>query len=81
MSDDWYLKAGHVIGLLVGAICFVGSWIYCTAEYGYLLGFSLGWFPSAISAFLAYWVTRFLWGPAFCAVAGIWLLQGFNPSL
>ncbi len=47
------------IGGLISFIVFVGSWIYCISEYGYLLGVGLGWLPSMIVAFLAY----FLWFP------------------
>ena len=48
------------IGGLISFIVFVGSWIYCISEYGYLLGVGLGWLPSMIVAFLAY----ILWLPA-----------------
>ena len=40
-----------------GAIVFIGSWIYCIAEYGFLLGVGLGWLPSMIVAGIA----GFLW--------------------
>lgn len=47
----WEVYRG--IGGIVGAIVFVGSWIYCIVTYGYLLGFGLGWLPSLIVAFIA----------------------------
>lgn len=31
-------------------IIFVGTWIYCIASYGFLLGVGLGWLPSLITA-------------------------------
>ncbi len=31
-------------------IVFVGAWTYCTGEYGFLLGFGLGWLPAGILA-------------------------------
>lgn len=48
-------------GLILGGIAFVGSWIYCVSEYGYLLGFGLGWLPSIILAGLVYAVIYYLW--------------------
>ena len=42
----------HWVGIVVAVIAFCGSWIYCIAEYGYLLGFGLGWLPSIILAAL-----------------------------
>lgn len=49
MSDDIY-KIGYVI---TAFIVFVGTWIWCISEYGFLFGVGLGWLPSAIVAFLA----------------------------
>lgn len=49
---DWgsiYTGGAYLTGFLV----FVGSWIYCIAHYGYLLGVGLGWLPSLIVACLA----------------------------
>lgn len=34
-------------------ITFIGSWIYCIAKYGFLLGVGLGWLPSLIVAVIA----------------------------
>lgn len=34
-------------------IVFIGSWIYCIASYGYLMGVGLGWLPSLIVATVA----------------------------
>lgn len=33
-------------------LTFIGSWIYCMEEYGFLLGFGLGWLPSLLLAVL-----------------------------
>lgn len=42
------------IGFAVTAfIVFIGSWIYCIANYGFLLGLGLGWLPSMIVAVIA----------------------------
>ncbi len=51
MQDDsqWY-----IIGFWITAsITFLGSWIYCIATYGFLLGVGLGWLLSVIVAVIA----------------------------
>lgn len=60
--DGDYLVVGHWLGIAAAVVGFFASWIFCASEYGYLLGFGLGWLPSSILAFLLYWATRFLWG-------------------
>jgi len=47
MSDDDFYRLGYGI---TAFITFIGSWIYCIYEYGYLLGVGLGWLPSLIVA-------------------------------
>ncbi|MEO3474848.1 hypothetical protein AAFN86_23505 [Roseomonas sp. CAU 1739] len=42
---------------LTALAVFAGSWIYCIATYGYLLGVGLGWLPSIFVAGIA----AFLW--------------------
>lgn len=32
--------------VLVGIAAFLGSWGYAVAEFGWLLGLGLGWFPA-----------------------------------
>lgn len=49
MSEDAY-KVGAAISWV---IVFLGSWAYCVAEYGFLIGVGLGWLPSAIVASIA----------------------------
>jgi hypothetical protein len=51
----------HWVGLVCAVLGFFGSWAYCTSEYGYLLGFGLGWLPSAILAAIIYAVIRYMW--------------------
>lgn len=41
----WYIGAW-----IVGVPTFIGTWIWCIAEYGFLLGVGLGWLPSLITA-------------------------------
>ncbi|MBK7207660.1 MAG: hypothetical protein IPH91_05190 [Elusimicrobia bacterium] len=68
--DDWY-----EIGFGITAfIIFVGSWIYCIANYGFLLGVGLGWLPSLIVAFIggALWPLILL---VFLAIAGLILFN------
>ena len=36
-------------GFLFGGVTFIGCWIYCISEYGFLLGVGLGWLPSLIT--------------------------------
>ena len=40
-------------GLIVWIVTFIGCWIYCIANYGFLLGVGLGWLPAAIVASVA----------------------------
>ena len=48
-DSEWY-----GIGFVITAIItFIGSWIYCIATYGFLLGVGLGWLPSIIVAVIA----------------------------
>lgn len=44
----------YQIGFAITAcIVFIGSWIYCIIEYGFLLGVGFGWVPSIIVAVIA----------------------------
>lgn len=47
--DDNCYRIGFIA---TAAITFFSSWIYFTAQYGFLFGFGLGWVPSVILAFL-----------------------------
>jgi len=49
MSSDTYWG----IAALVGFVTFLGSWLYCIATYGFLVGVGIGWLPSAITAVVA----------------------------
>lgn len=42
---------------ITGLIIFIGSYIYCINEYGFLFGLGLGWLPSFIIALIA----AYLW--------------------
>jgi hypothetical protein len=60
MVGSLYVIGGYITFGLV----FLGSWIYCIATYGYLLGVGLGWLPSAIVGALA----AALWPLIFLAI-------------
>lgn len=59
---------------LTGVITFIGCWIYCIAEYGFLFGVGLGWLPSGICAVLA----ALLWPLIALLIAGILFLSWSN---
>ena len=46
-------KGGAVV---TWVLIFVGTWIYCIAEYGFLLGVGLGWLAAAITASVLCWL-------------------------
>ena len=58
------------IGVFIAFIVFVVSWIYCINTYGYLLGVGLGWLPSMIVAFLAF----YLWLPILIIIAILYFM-------
>lgn len=60
------------VTILVWLAVFLGSWIYCIAEYGYLLGVGLGWLPSVIVASLA----ALLWPLAAIGAVILWVMYG-----
>lgn len=68
MAGEEYLTIGAWHGRIVGVIAFIGGWIYCTATYGFLLGFGLGWIPSGILAGIVATALIFLWLPVDCLV-------------
>lgn len=55
---------------LTAVITFVITWLWCIAEYGFLLGVGLGWLPSAIVAAIA----GFLWPLIALAIVALILL-------
>lgn len=69
LYKGWYLDMGIPIGSLAGLITFIGAWIYCMANYGFLFGFGLGWLPAIILAVMVGFATRYLWGPMAVALA------------
>jgi hypothetical protein len=55
-------------GWISAGMTFIAAWIYCTATYGFLFGFGLGWIPSAILAAIVGIAMVFLWKPALILV-------------
>ena len=45
MNKEIYQSIRGVVG-----VTFIVAWIYCIANYGFLLGVGLGWLPAAITA-------------------------------
>ena len=45
---DGYVTGYWITWLLI----FIGTWIYCIATYGFLLGVGLGWLAAGITAFV-----------------------------
>jgi hypothetical protein len=71
-NSEWYLTIGTILGAISALAAFLISWWYCAAEYGYLLGFGLGWLPSVILAAIIYFAVRYLWGlPAVLVVLAL----------
>jgi len=68
-----YMAVGKGLGLIAWVLTFIACWFYCVAEYGFLLGVGLGWLPALICAYLAFFLTIALWGPALMIVT-FWLL-------
>lgn len=64
-DDLWTETIYPAGGLVTGFIAFVVLWIYCIAEYGFLLGVGLGWLPSSIIAV----IVGYLWPLILIAIA------------
>jgi hypothetical protein len=52
-----------VTGIIIGVITFFGCWIYAASEWGFLLGFGLGWIPSFFIGLIAGFI-----GPAILVI-------------
>ena len=43
----------YKLGFWLVFLCvFLGAWVYCISEYGFLLGVGLGWLPAGIAALI-----------------------------
>ena len=61
----------YMIGVwIVGALSFIGIWIYALATWGLLLGLMLGWIPALIGGA----ILGFLWPLVVLAIIGIIIL-------
>lgn len=61
ISDGDFWKIGRVVGGFGAVLTFFGSWVYCTAAYGFLFGFGLGWLPALILASIVGTALVLLW--------------------
>lgn len=74
-EENIYLRIGVVLGFIPAIITFFGGWWYCTATYGFLFGFGLGWLPSLIMAAIVFLAIMLLWGLAVLAIGGLILVS------
>ena len=68
INRETYEKGVWFAFTITALVVFIGSWIYCIANYGFLLGVGLGWLPSAIVAVIAGAVVGFGWPLVIAAV-------------
>ena len=68
IDKETYEKGVWFSFTITALVVFVGSWIYCIANYGFLLGVGLGWLPSAIVAFIAGVIVGYGWPLALITV-------------
>ncbi|MCB2093730.1 MAG: hypothetical protein H6901_01500 [Rhodobacteraceae bacterium] len=54
----------RISGIFIGVLTFIGCWLYAVAEWGFFLGFGLGWIPSLFIGIIAGFV-----GPALVLMA------------
>lgn len=62
-----YWTVSRFIAGAVAAGVFFGGWAYAVETYGWFLGGAFGWFPSAILAAFAFFLTLALWPIAILA--------------
>ena len=70
MDEDLYTGGAAITSFIV----FIGTWIWCISEYGFLLGVGLGWLPSGSVAGIA----GFLWPLIALAIAAVIVFLVFN---
>ena len=77
MNDAGYAAVGAVTGAIAALITLIGGWWYAIANFGWFLGLSLGWIPSAIFALVILVIVRFLWPVLACAA--IYVVAFWHP--
>lgn len=80
--SERYVEFSGIVGYLVGIIAFFATWIYFIANNNFLLGFCLGWIPSAFVYFITAYLIAYIW--PLIALAVIWavgFLVGENDPL
>lgn len=82
MTRDDYFKYGSWAAIGSAAITFLACWIYCVSEYGFLVGVSLGWIPSAICAAIAGGIFYYAWGliAAGAAISAVYYFSTAEPA-
>lgn len=56
-----YEKLSRDIAIVMGIVTFFASYAFCITKYGFLIGFGLGWLPSAMLALAITAIARFAW--------------------
>lgn len=70
-GGEVYLRGVRICGGLAWLITFVVTWIACTANYGFLLGFGLGWLPAMILGAIVGAAVGLLWPLIALALLGL----------
>ncbi len=61
----------YMVGVwIVGALSFIGIWIYALASWGFLIGLMFGWIPALIGGV----ILGYLWPLVILAVIGLIIL-------
>ena len=66
-----YAHTVMVLGWLGGVVAFFSTWYAAASEYGFIVGFLLGWIPAYIAAIMVFF-TALIWVPLLGLVA-LWL--------
>lgn len=76
MDEETYLRITGAVAGTAAAIVFIGSYVYCILEYGYLFGVGLGWLPSGIVAIATFFIAAVAWVPLalLLAIAIAWFV-------
>ena len=61
VSRVWLNYVGLPIGCIAAVITFLGVYLAAVDSVGWVIGIALGWIPSSLAAWLAFWIFRLLW--------------------
>jgi len=77
-----YTDLGWACAALTGPATFLAAWIYCAVNWGFLLGFFLGWIPAFILGLVVGVATIYLWPlAAFALLYVIFRVFDIHPEL